>query len=957
MSETVLTLIQTPVVQFKDLNSFLKNHKKNDTTDKSSITHTRMGDKDLNVYSGSYVIPKEELEIFYKLYYKHIFEHKNKEYLTEKQSPNGGAMVVDFDFRYNENITSRQHTTNHINDMIYLYLEELKKYFIFDNTTPINVFIFEKPNVNICPDKNITKDGIHMLIGIKIDYTMQLMIRESMLGKLKETWSDLPLTNDMDGVLDVGITKGTTPWTLYGSRKPHNEAYSLTHHIVAMYDTSDGEFKTPSYPVSEFNLKTRFQELSVQYEGNPKFEINPTIQAAYNAKLKQTSIKHPKNGTKKFIIIDDDEDNEIFDEISHNTNSGSNPITISDIVNIDILDKAIDNMIKYFENKKDYESVEAHQFAQILPEKYYEPCSHDLNVRLAFALKKTDDKLFLSWVKVRSKASDFNFNDIPQLLVRWKGFNNSTNSCVTKRSIMYWAKTEMFDEYEKIKSQTIDSYVEEAIESRAEYDFAKVLKQMFKDNYICTNYKQQTWYVFINHKWNLDSGLSLRNKISTDLYELFQSKQNAVNNELHHNADDDDVKQTYLKDKLKRICEAKHKLKKTCDKGNIMRESAELFYDGLFNNKINTNKYLLCFTNGVIDFKDKVFRDGAPEDYITMSTNIEYHPINLKNPSVKDKVDQIRDFMHKLFPIADLHDYMWDHLASCLIGTNKNHSFNVYHGSGSNGKSMLTDLMGHTLGEYKGLVPLALLTDKRGKIGGTSDEILKLRGIRYAVIQEPSKSDKLNEGTMKELTGGDPIQARGLYSESVIFETQFNLVVCTNNLFDIESNDDGTWRRIKKVDFLSKFISEGETHTDETKYVYPKDPDLKEKFPEFAPVFASMLVERAFITDGIVRDCDTVINASKKYRNGQDLISSYLAERIEATTNVNDKLGKVGLVADFELWFRREFGDKKKPKSQELYSCMNKKFGELPPKGRSWTKVRLVQQEEDKVDEISAINH
>jgi putative DNA primase/helicase len=96
-------------------------------------------------------------------------------------------------------------------------------------------------------------------------------------------------------------------------------------------------------------------------------------------------------------------------------------------------------------------------------------------------------------------------------------------------------------------------------------------------------------------------------------------------------------------------------------------------------------------------------------------------------------------------------------------------------------------------------------------------------------MQEPSKGVKLNEGIMKELTGGDPIQARGLYSESEIFEPQFSLVVCTNNLFDIESNDDGTWRRIRKCDFLSKFIDEGESYNDETPYIFPKDKSLKDK--------------------------------------------------------------------------------------------------------------------------------
>ena len=71
-----------------------------------------------------------------------------------------------------------------------------------------------------------------------------------------------------------------------------------------------------------------------------------------------------------------------------------------------------------------------------------------------------------------------------------------------------------------------------------------------------------------------------------------------------------------------------------------------------------------------------------------------------------------------------------------------------------------------------------------------------------AVMQEPSRGDKINEGIMKELTGGDPLQGRALFKDSVIFVPQFKLAVCTNHLFDIPSNDDGTWRRIRVCDFM-----------------------------------------------------------------------------------------------------------------------------------------------------------
>jgi hypothetical protein len=99
--------------QFKDLNEFLAKHSAkniNNNTGAINITHTRIPDKELNIYAGSYIIPREELDTFYSLYYNHIFEKKCKEYLTEKQLETGGPMAVDFDFRYNNNIIERQHT-------------------------------------------------------------------------------------------------------------------------------------------------------------------------------------------------------------------------------------------------------------------------------------------------------------------------------------------------------------------------------------------------------------------------------------------------------------------------------------------------------------------------------------------------------------------------------------------------------------------------------------------------------------------------------------------------------------------------------------------------------------------------------------------------------------------------------------------------------------------------------
>ena len=923
--------------QYKDINEFLAKHV---TKAGATATHTRIGDKDLSIYGGSYVIPNEDLPTFYKLYHENVFEKKRKEYLTEKQLENAGTMAIDFDFRYHHDIETKQHTNEHVEDMALLYLEELKAHYVFEEGKPFDIFIFEKPNVNRLSDKSLTKDGIHMLIGIQVDYTVQLMIREKIIEKLPEVW-DLPLINTWESVLDEGISKGTTNWQLYGSRKPANDCYELTRHFNITFDKRDGEFMMDELKIQDFDVKTNFKRLSVQHTGNPQFAMNPKIIDEYNKRTKAPKMKKPASKTRVNLLVEGGDD--------YNEQDAS--ISLADIVDKESLERAMTLVLSKLKNDE-YELKELHQYTQILPARFYEPGSHLLNRQVAFALKDADDRLFLSWVMLRSKASDFDYGQISTLYHDWKKyFKNSKNGAITKRSIIFWAKQYAFTEYEQVKRSSIDYFINECIATQTEFDLAQVLKHMYHDKYVCVSYMGKgIWYTFKNHRWEIDKGITLRMAISTEMYVLFSVKSEVLQNE-YQNYDESDDRAEFIKKQIGGVQGIMVKLKRTNDKNNILREAMELFYDSEFIKNMDTNKHLLCFNNGVVDFKSKMFRDGYPQDYITKTTGINYVEFDKTNKEINKIADELMTFMDKLFPIPDLNRYMWDHLASCLIGTNKNQTFNVYHGSGSNGKSILADLMSYTLGEYKGTIPITLVTEKRNTIGGTSSEVIALKGIRYAVMQEPSKGMKLNEGIMKELTGGDPIQARALYAESEIFEPQFKLVVCTNNLFDIESNDDGTWRRIRKCDFLAKFVDEGEEHTDDTPYVFVKDKGLKEKLPAFAPIFASMLVKRAFDSGGVVEDCDYVMAASNKYRNGQDNIAAFVAENVEKTGVATDKIKKNELSNQFKMWFIQEQGGRKMPKGQELYQYMDKRYG--ANSNSCWTGVKMkYPDQEDEVADL-----
>ena len=125
----------------------IKNDEKND--EQKNPTNTRIGDKKSNIYGGSYHIPDEEYETFLNLYYRDVLYKNGIEYLTEKQRNGDGPIVVDLDFRYGMDIKERQHTKEHIQDLVMSYLDVLKTMFQFDSSVKFNVFVLEKPSVNV----------------------------------------------------------------------------------------------------------------------------------------------------------------------------------------------------------------------------------------------------------------------------------------------------------------------------------------------------------------------------------------------------------------------------------------------------------------------------------------------------------------------------------------------------------------------------------------------------------------------------------------------------------------------------------------------------------------------------------------------------------------------------------------------------------------------------------------
>ena len=572
-----------------------------------------------------------------------------------------------------------------------------------------------------------------------------------------------------------------------------------------------------------------------------------------------------------------------------------------------------------------YEIKETHLYTMALPIEYWCENSFYKWIRVGWALRNTNFKLFLTWIKFSSQWNKFSFSDVPDLFTRWCNFDAANPDGLTNRSIIYWCKQDSPDMYKSIRFETIDYFVQESIEFATDFDLANILYHIYKDRFVCVSIKNNVWYEYYGNLWReIDSGNTLRIQISKEMWNKFFEKSQQITARLIQ-LESESEEWKKLKVINQKISTISAYLKKTNIKNNIMREARELFYDRDFMEKMDSNPYLICFNNFVIDFKKKEHRKGRPEDYLSKCTNIDFIT-NLSNYSSVQ--NEILSFMEQLFPENKLNKYMWQHLASCLLGTNDNQTFNIYTGSGANGKSKLVELMARCMGDYKATVPITLITQKRNTIGSTSSEVAQLIGTRYAVMQEPSKGDKINEGIMKEITGGDPIQARALFKDSITFVPQFKLAVCTNTLFDIASNDDGTWRRIRVCPFKSKFTSnpgnDPKFSLEDYPYQFLIDKNLDEKFEKWAPVFAAMLVEMVYQTQGHVEDCDIVMASSNKYRDGQDYFSEFNKEKIRE--NPGGKIKKTELIEEFKQWYISHF-NKSIPKGIELYEYMDKKYG------------------------------
>ena len=893
---------------FKDLNDFLRKHSK--TTDQE-LTHTAIGDpksynnKDYTkrIYGASYAIPEDMKETFLNLYNEYVFENNNKAYLTEKHLDGLGPIVIDLDFRFAGKLDEHPYTDDFIKEFLKLFTNELLS--IVDIPVErLTSFVMEKKHPKYLEDKNVTKDGIHIMMPFSVvTPKLQFAIRYKCINnqKMIKLFKEINCTNKIDDIFDKCVIDRNN-WQMYGSRKPQHEAYCLTNVINYNFIFSDEN--------SPMSLTKQLQDNT-----EPDLLMLKTTKEQFSNKelLRLLSVRY---FDRKYVY------NYSEDEISK-------------IEEIKIPDKEKTkkkmNTIKKRRSpvNKKHTTVEeltmARDIVGILNKRRVN--NYDSWIALGFCLHNIDDRLLKDWIDFSKKSNKYVEGECEAM------WDNMDNEGLGFGSLCLWGKEDNPVMFKKIKSRNLYSSLMDSL-SLTHSDIAEVVYKTYKGTFVCASVGKKNWYEFKDHRWRrIDDAVSLRKKLSNEIVDIYIDFQNKLN--------DDALKETnpsnkeLLIDKSNKVSKVITSLKKNSFKKALVDECAENFYIEKFEERLDANPNLLCFENGVYDLKNDCFRDGNPEDYCSFSCGIYYSEFEPDD----ELILEVSEFLEQVLTKENVRKYVVRLLSSFLCGEIHSEKFHIWTGIGGNGKSKLIELFRKSIGDYACTLPVALITQKRGRAEGATPALAATQGKRFACLQEPEGDETINVGLMKELTGGDTIIARKMYSDPVEFKPQFKMLLTCNILPDIKSSDRGTWRRVRAVEFTSVFTDSPDPNDP---CQFQIDEDLDAKLDTWKEAFIYLLIKdfAEFRSFGIYEP-DEVKAFTKEYQNESDYFTQFFDECIVVSENSTTGITLNDIIAVYQDWFPKNIGTNiQMPKRKDIKTNISKKYG-APKSGSKWFGIAL----------------
>lgn len=156
---------------------------------------------------------------------------------------------------------------------------------------------------------------------------------------------------------------------------------------------------------------------------------------------------------------------------------------------------------------------------------------------------------------------------------------------------------------------------------------------------------------------------------------------------------------------------------------------------------------------------------------ITKLAQVDYRA-SAKAPEYDAFLDQVQPD-----PTMRRFIHQWGGLS--LTGDVSEQKLAFFYGEGRNGKGTWVETIAALAGDYAGSIPIESFLDSGGKRRGdqATPDIARLPGVRFLRVSEPGRGASLNEGLIKMVTGGDPVDARHLNKGFFTFLPAFKMTI------------------------------------------------------------------------------------------------------------------------------------------------------------------------------------
>ena len=218
---------------------------------------------------------------------------------------------------------------------------------------------------------------------------------------------------------------------------------------------------------------------------------------------------------------------------------------------------------------------------------------------------------------------------------------------------------------------------------------------------------------------------------------------------------------------------------------------------------------------------------------------------------------------------ADLIRYIQKAVGYSLTGSISEQCMFILLGDGHNGKSTFLEAIRGVLGDYCSNMQAETIMMK-SFAGGINSDIARLNKARMVTSSEPNEGVRLNEGLIKQITGGDAVTARKLFENEFEFRPEFKLWLAANHKPIVRGTDTGIWRRLHVIPFNVRIPPE------------KADKGLENKLRGEYPAILKWAIEGCILwqAEGLHMP-KAVLDMVKEYRREMDVISAFVEEKCE----------------------------------------------------------------------------